>query len=108
MDQLESDYSHAIETKNTYKIIRLKNKINLLDIRADRAELLIDGIERYQERRQQELNSGPRTSLSQTVDKSGDCDSSYRLSGLRPLVSNAPVAGPRGNRVPHALLEHDP
>ena len=97
MDQLESDYSHAIETKNTYKIIRLKNKINLLDIKADRAELLIDGIERYQERRQQELNSGPRTSLSQTVDKSGDCDSSYRLSGLRPLVSNAPVAGPRGD-----------
>ena len=100
MDQLDSDYSHAIETKNTYKIIRLKNKINLLDIKADRAELLIDGIERYQERRQQELNSGPRTSLSQTVDKSGDCDSSYRLSGLRPLVSHAPVARPRGDSGP--------
>ena len=76
MDQLESDYNHAIETKNTYKAIRLKNEINLLDIKADRAELLIDSIERYQERRQQELDSGPRTSLSQIVDKSGDCDSS--------------------------------
>ncbi|MCY4431369.1 MAG: hypothetical protein OXC11_13390 [Rhodospirillales bacterium] len=74
IERLVSDYEYAVATNNTYKAIRLENEINLLGMKADRAERLIDSIERHQERQQQNLSSGPRTSLSQMVDESGNCD----------------------------------
>ena len=74
IDRLVSDYDHAVSTNNTYKAIRLESEINLLGMKADRAKRLIDSIERHRERQQQNLSSGPRKSLSQIVDESGDCE----------------------------------
>ena len=74
MDRLVSEHSRAVAAKNTYRAISLQNEIDLLGMKADRVDRLIDSIKRYQERRQRELASGPRKSLSQMVDESGDCE----------------------------------
>lgn len=74
MDRLVSDYRHAVATSSTYEAIRLESEISLLGMKANRVERLVDSIERHQERRQRNLGSGPRTSFSQMVDESGDCE----------------------------------
>ena len=74
MNRLVSDYRHAVATDSTYEAIRLESEIRLLGMKADRAERLVDSIERHRERQQQNLGSGPRTSFSRMVDESGDCE----------------------------------
>lgn len=74
IDWLVSEYDNAVATNNTYKVIRLESELNLLGMKADRTEHLIDSIKRHQKRQQQNLRSGPSTSFSQMVDESGDCD----------------------------------
>ena len=69
-----SEYDDAVASNNIYKANRLRNEISLLAVKENRAKRLIDSTDRYQERQQQKLSSGPRTSLSQIVDESGDCD----------------------------------
>ena len=73
MDGLVREHSRAVAAKNTYRAIRLQNEISLLGMKEDRRDRLIASIKRYQERRQRELARGPRRSLSQMVDESGDC-----------------------------------
>ena len=74
MDRLVGEYSRAVAAENTYRAPGLENEIDLLGMKADRAGRLTDSIKRYQERRQRELASGPRKSLSQMVNESGDCE----------------------------------
>lgn len=71
---LVREYNGAIRTDDTYRAISLRNEINLLNLKSDRRSYLVSSIERYQERRQQELGSGPQKSISQMVDESGECE----------------------------------
>ena len=74
IDRLVIDYTQAVVADNTYRAARLQREINSLSLKADRAEHLVSNIKRYQERRQQELASGPQKSISQMVDESGECE----------------------------------
>lgn len=73
--------------KDQITLQQLENKLDAIDPDAlqsdeeilayntdvDRYNLLLDRVNDYQERKQQALQDGPKTSYSKQVDESGDC-----------------------------------
>ena len=71
---LVDEYKLAILENDTWKVRRMQNELNFWDRKLDRIEYLEKRTEKYQERKQERLERGGRTSLSKIVDESGDCE----------------------------------
>ena len=72
-DQIELQQLSTQLNKINPDNLHSENDIFTYNNAVDRHNLLLDRIENYQRRKQQEIEDGPRKSFSKQVDESGDC-----------------------------------